>query len=316
VVKGNRRSARIPTGVKVIVRDWLNSNHVVIRGPAETVLIDSGYSACASETLQRLRRPDALGVTRLDRLVNTHCHSDHVGGNRLLRNTYGCRISIPEAHAQLISEWNSRALWLDYADQSLEPFAFDDTIAPNELLQLGNLDWQALAVPGHDMGALVFYCPQERLLVSGDALWERGFGVVPPERGESVRLKATRQALDTIAALDVDTVVPGHGRPFGDIDAALEFAYRKLEAFEADPVRTARHFLKVMLTFSLIEKGRMAVNLLPAYFEQVDAYREVNAEFFRVPAAALAEQLVGELQQAAAIVQREGFLFPAGARFR
>lgn len=307
---------RLPAGVRVVVRDWLNSNHVVIRGARENVLIDSGYSACASETLQRLRQPDALGDARLHRIVNTHCHSDHVGGNRLLRSVYGCRVSIPEGHAPLISEWNGRALWLDYADQYLEPFAFDDTIAAQESLRLGDLDWQAIPVPGHDMGALVFHCPQERLLVSGDALWERGFGVVPPETGDPVRLRAARQALETIAALDVATVIPGHGRPFADIAAALEFAFRKLEAFEADPIRTARHFLKVMLTFSLIEKGRMAVNLLPAYFEQVDAYREVNAEFFRLPAAALAEQLVGELQQTAAIVQRDGYLFPAGMRFR
>lgn len=311
-----RRAPRIPAGVRVIVRDWLNSNHVVIAGAGENVLVDSGYSACAGETLQRLQQPDALGRGRLDRLVNTHCHSDHVGGNRLLRSVYGCRVSIPAGHADLVNVWDARALWLDYADQYLEPFAFDDTIAAGDRLRLGDIDWQAIAVPGHDMGALVFYAPQERLLISGDALWERGFGVVPPEAGEPVRLKATRKALETIAALDVDTVIPGHGRPFAEVGAALDFAFRKLEAFEADPQRTARHFLKVMLTFSLIDKGRMPVSLLPAYFEQVDAYRETNAEFFRVPAATLAAQLVDELEQAAAVVRREGFLFPASARSR
>jgi glyoxylase-like metal-dependent hydrolase (beta-lactamase superfamily II) len=315
-VTPRRASPRLPASVRVVVRDWLNSNQVVLRGSRENAVIDSGYSACAGETLERLRRPDALATARLDRLVNTHCHSDHVGGNRLLRGVYGCRVSIPEGHARLVNDWDARALWLDYADQYLEPFAYDDTIAPSETLRLGDLDWQAIAVPGHDMGALVFYCPDERLLVSGDALWERGFGVIPPEAGEPVRLKATRRALETLAALDLDTVIPGHGRPFAESGAALEFAFRKLEAFERDPLRTARHFLKVMLTFSLLEKGRMALNLLPAYFEQVDAYREVNAEFFRLPAAALAEQLVGELEQTAAVTRREGFLFPAGARLR
>lgn len=311
-----RRAPRFPAGVRVLVRDWLNSNHVVLLGASENVLVDSGYSACAGETLQRLQRPDALGRARLDRIVNTHCHSDHVGGNRLLRSVYGCRISIPAAHADLINDWDARALWLDYADQSLEPFAFDDTIVAGEHLRLGETDWQVVPAPGHDMGALVFYAPEDRLLISGDALWERGFGVVPPEAGEPVRLKATRKALETIAALDVHTVIPGHGRPFTDVGAALDFAFRKLEAFEADPLRTARHFLKVMLTFSLIEKGRMPVSLLPAYFEQVDAYRETNAAFFRMPAASLAEQLVGELERSAAIVRRDGFLFPASARMR
>ncbi len=46
----------------------------------------------------------------------------------------------------------------------------------------GDLEWQALAAPGHDMGALVFYNAEHRILISGDALWEHGFGfVMPPE---------------------------------------------------------------------------------------------------------------------------------------
>jgi glyoxylase-like metal-dependent hydrolase (beta-lactamase superfamily II) len=46
---------------------------------------------------------------------------------------------------------------------------------------MGGLNWQALAVPGHDMEALGYYNPEKRILISGDALWENGFGVIFPE---------------------------------------------------------------------------------------------------------------------------------------
>lgn len=108
---------KLPAQVHVIVRDWLNSNSLLIRGGQETALIDSGYSACAGETLRLLQCSEALGGHRLDRLVNTHCHSDHVRGNAALRSAYRCRVSIPQGEAPLGARWDTRALWLDYADQ-------------------------------------------------------------------------------------------------------------------------------------------------------------------------------------------------------
>lgn len=189
-------------------------------------------------------------------------------------------------------------------------------IAPGERLTLGDLEWEAIPVPGHGMEALAFYCEEERLLVSGDALWEHGFGVIATESGEPMRLKAVRKALEALARLDVDTVIPSHGPPFGDTEAALERAFKRLEAFQADPCRTARHFLNVMLMFALLEKGRMALAALPAYLEAVDAYQEVNRRFLGLPATGLAERLVTELERSGALTCRGGFIFPAAAGIR
>ncbi len=75
----------------------------------------------------------------------------------------------------------------------------------------GGLEWQALAAPGHDMGALVFYNPEHRILISGDALWENGYGFVMPRALDPAAMPATRATLEMIAALDVGIVIPGHG---------------------------------------------------------------------------------------------------------
>jgi glyoxylase-like metal-dependent hydrolase (beta-lactamase superfamily II) len=45
---------------------------------------------------------------------------------------------------------------------------------------MGDLDWQALAAPGHDPHALLLWCAEEGILISGDALWQNGFGVIFP----------------------------------------------------------------------------------------------------------------------------------------
>jgi glyoxylase-like metal-dependent hydrolase (beta-lactamase superfamily II) len=298
----------LPSSVRVIVRDWLNANNVVLLQPGRNVVVDTGYVSHAHDTLALLRQREHLGEQALHLVVNTHCHSDHMGGNALLARTYACPVAVPADEAPLIRSWDTRALWLDYADQRAERFAVDEELVAGGDHEWGRLSWRAIAAPGHDMGALMFYCAQERLLISGDALWENGFGIVLPEQEGG--LAAARATLDAIAALDVGSVIPGHGRPFSGVAEALERSYRRVEAFEADPIRMARHVLKVMLVFTLLERNRLPLSKLPALLDDVPVYREYNANYFKLEPKALAELLVGELERAGAVARSAAFLIP------
>src|SRR5258708_10783496 len=71
----------LPPSIRVIVRGWLNCNLVVMRAPGENVLVDSGYCTHRERTLELLASREGLDREPLERLVNTHCHSDHMGGN-------------------------------------------------------------------------------------------------------------------------------------------------------------------------------------------------------------------------------------------
>lgn len=309
-MSGRASTVTVAPGVQVIVRDWLNANHVLIKSSNECVLIDSGYGAQARQTMRRIGAEDALRGRRLDRLINTHCHSDHMGGNAALARVYGCPISLPIDAARLIDAWDTRELLLDYADQQAERFRYSGTITAGERLRLGHLDWEAIAAPGHDMTALVFYQPDHRLLVSGDALWERGFGLIEPLDRLVERLAAQRATLERIAALDIAVIIPGHGIPFRETGRALETAFQRLAAYEADPVKLARHCLKSFLMFSLLARGRMPTGELPAYFGHVPCYGEYNARYFRLPTQELAKLIAGELLRAGAIAERDGALAP------
>jgi glyoxylase-like metal-dependent hydrolase (beta-lactamase superfamily II) len=168
-----------------------------------------------------------------------------------------------------------------------------------------------LAAPGHDMGALVFYNPEHRILVSGDALWENGYGFVMPQCMAPEALPATRATLDMIAALDVRVVIPGHGEAFTDVRAALDRAYRRTEAFAADDTRMARYALKALLAFALLARRSMAIADLPSYVERVGVYRDMNAAVLRMTPPALAQMLVDELLRANAIRVTGATISPA-----
>ena len=97
---------------------------------------------------------------------------------------------MPAAEAPLVERWDGKALLYDYCDHRIERFVVDRVLPAGSTHVWGDLEWSALAAPGHDMGALVFYNAEHRILISGDALWEHGFGfVMPPgdRRGRDAR---------------------------------------------------------------------------------------------------------------------------------
>ena len=300
----------LPRNVHVFVRDWLSANNILLKSPDGHVLIDSGYVRHAPMTLALLASSQGIGEQPLARLVNTHCHSDHMGGNAAIKARYGCPIVLPEGEVALISTWDEQALLLGYCDQRADRFGVDEIVKPGETNVWGNLEWQALAAPGHDMGALVFYNPEHRVLISGDALWENGYGLVMPREVDAAALPAARATLEMLARLDVGIVVPGHGDPFTDVDAALDRAFKRTAAFEADSLRVARYALKALLMFALLDKQRMHIADLPTYLDTVGIYRDFNAHFFRLPPRDLAVLLVGELERSHALRRDDGWLRP------
>jgi glyoxylase-like metal-dependent hydrolase (beta-lactamase superfamily II) len=303
----------LPPQVHVFVRDWLSANHVLLKSPAGNVLVDTGYVRHAPLTLSLLATSRGLGSEPLAQIVNTHCHSDHMGGNAAVSRAYGCGIAVPEGEAAAIEAWDGRALLLDYADQTAEPFTPSMVLRTGDTYVWGDLAWEAIAAPGHDMGAMCFHNAEHGILISGDALWEHGFGLVMPPEIDAAALPATRTTLERLAALEVRVVIPGHGEPFVAFDAALERAMRRVEAFEADPMRAARHVLKALLTFTLLDRRALPLADMPAYVERVGIYREFNARFFRMPPADLAEFLIAELERAGAVRREGGSLRPMAA---
>ena len=299
----------LPPQMHVLNRDWLSANNVVLKSRDGHVLVDSGYATHAPLTLALVAR--VLEGAPLSRLVNTHGHSDHIGGNAAIKAAYGCPIAFPDAEAELVERWDTTALLYDYADQDAPRFPVDERLRAGTTHEWGDLEWRMLAAPGHDMGALVFYNPEHRILVSGDALWENGYGFVMPQCMAPEALPATRATLDMIAALDVRVVIPGHGEAFTGVGAALERAYRRTDAFAADDTRMARYALKALLAFTLLARRSMRVDALPAYVERVGVYRDINAAVLHMTPAALAQMLVAELVRANAVRLDDGSVVPA-----
>jgi glyoxylase-like metal-dependent hydrolase (beta-lactamase superfamily II) len=301
----------LPPTIRPIVRGWLNSNVVVLREPGDNVLIDSGYCTHRERTLELLAGPAGLEGEPLERLINTHCHSDHMGGNAAVASAHGCRITIPEGEVKHVRPWTPQSVWMALYDQKADPFHFDDTLAAGDAFEGGGFEWQVHAAPGHDMDALMFFEPRHRILISGDALWENGMGFVWPDEGYNEHIAAAREALATIERLAPAVVIPGHGAPFADVGASLAAVRAKLDAFERDPVKNARHIVKVLFVFALLDRQSMPVAEVAAYVDRVPGYRLMSDRFIGLDPGALAAWMLEDLERGGAIRIAGGVARPA-----
>jgi glyoxylase-like metal-dependent hydrolase (beta-lactamase superfamily II) len=291
-------STTLPTTMQVLERGWLSSNNIVFTGRDRTALVDSGYLTHAPQTLALVGH--ALQGRPLDLLVNTHLHSDHCGGNAALQQAYACRTLIPAAEADKVRTWDEDALTYASTGQQCARFTFDARIAPGDVLELGDLDWQVLAAPGHDPHSMILYCPQERILISADALWENGFGVIFPELdGESGFVEA-RATLELIAALDIRLVIPGHGAPFTDVAKALDTAFSRIDYLAADPVRNAQNAVKVLLKFLLLERQRIALTDVLQSMSDIRLFATANQRYLHRSETELVHWTIGQLVRAGA----------------
>jgi glyoxylase-like metal-dependent hydrolase (beta-lactamase superfamily II) len=261
----------LPPSIKVFERGWLSSNNVLLIDDACAALVDTGYATHAPQTLALVRQ--TLGARPLDLIVNTHLHSDHCGGNALLQATWPCRTAIPVSEADAVRAWDETRLTFRATGQACERFRFTETIAPGVRLRLGALDWQVLGAPGHDPHSLMLYCADERILISADALWENGFGVIFPELEGESGFAEEQAVLEAIAERDVRLVIPGHGAPFTNVGQALERAFSRVAWLRADPARNARNALKVLIVFKLLEVREMGFDVLLRMLDEAAAMR-------------------------------------------
>ena len=299
-------------GLAIFERGWLSSNNVLIHaapGEAGAIVIDSSHVNHAEQTVALVRH--ALGAAPLARVVNTHLHSDHCGGNAALRRAFGASVTIPPGEADAVRRWDEASLSYRATGQRMARFGIDDVLAPGEVLRAGGRDWQALAAPGHDAHSLILFDAGGGVLISADALWEHGFGVVFPELAGARGFDEATAVFDVIESLPVRLVVPGHGAPFTDVASALARARSRLAAFKADPARHARHAVKVLIKYHVMEERAQAHDALLAWAAATPLLAAVWARYAPAASATLAgwvDALVGDLVASGALARRDGVI--------
>lgn len=243
----------LPNNIHVIERGWLSANQIYIHDHTSVDVIDSGFCFHSVQTIQLMQSfLDLHPSLKPRKLLNTHLHSDHCGGNRALQDTFQFTCVVPEHEFSSVNNWSLAKQSFDDLGQPCPKFTAVDSLKTGSTVQIGLIDFEIHGTPGHNPHSILLFAPSLGLLISADALWQKGFGALFSEVSHQTGFQDQRATLQLIKSLPVKIVVPGHGSPFTDIQSALDDAYSRLDYLESSPQRNSHHVAQVLFQFMVM----------------------------------------------------------------
>jgi hydroxyacylglutathione hydrolase len=193
--------------VKVFLFNPVQENtYLIYNDEKDCIIIDPGcYSENEQDELTNFIQENGLKPVLL---LNTHCHLDHVFGNKFIAEKYGLILHIHPLEKKMLELAPASGLmWNLPFDNYMGNLEF---LVPGRSLKLGNDEIQVLFTPGHSPGSVSFYSPGDGFVISGDVLFRGSIGRTDLPGGDFSVL--SRSIMDQLYTLPGETVVfSGHG---------------------------------------------------------------------------------------------------------
>lgn len=159
--------------VKLTFGPFQENTYIIYDQTSECIVIDPGCSN-AKERAELLKTIADLGLKPV-RLINTHCHVDHIPGNPLIAATYDIGLEIHPDEVQVLRDAPDFAniFQIEMSGEQPPVKAF---INEGDVIKFGNTALKVLLTPGHSPGSISFYNETEGYVISGDVLFYRSVG--------------------------------------------------------------------------------------------------------------------------------------------
>jgi len=193
--------------VKTLVFNPFSENTFLLYDETkECIIVDPGcYTSEEQEHLKHVINKESLKPVKL---INTHCHIDHVLGNSFVKDTYNLPLEIPINDKETLAAVPAYAA--TYGFPGYIHADADSFIQTNDLISFGDSELKALFVPGHTKGHIALVSTESKICIGGDILFDGSIGRTDLPGGDFDTLINSIHA--QLFSLPDDTVVyPGHG---------------------------------------------------------------------------------------------------------
>jgi len=170
------------------------------------ILIDPGHDHLFSHVADKLSELN-VSASQLDYVLITHGHPDHLEA--------AFRLQHPSSMAMSQEEWRFIKQWVG-DDYDISP---PDLFLEEGALLLGDVTLEIYHTPGHSPGSVCLYWPEQKVLFSGDVIFNQGIGRVDLPEGDGKQLK---ESIRRIRNLDVEILLSGHGEIIAGKEAVQE----------------------------------------------------------------------------------------------
>lgn len=183
------------------------NSYVLYDETKECIIIDPGcYTENERKQLKAFITKEGLTPVRL---INTHCHLDHICGNAFIANEYGLILEAHEGEKVVLDASVNHGKMYGFV---FEPSpAIGNYLKEGEKITFGNSELDILYTPGHSPASVSFYSAKDNFVIAGDVLFFMGIGRTDlPGGSHQTLLDSIRRELFTLP--DKTEVYNGHGQ--------------------------------------------------------------------------------------------------------
>ncbi len=165
------------------------------------VIVDTGTGTPFSDIKPEIEKY----IKNARMIVNTHCHFDHVGGNKKFRDWLHVQIAVHEKDKAAIE--TGAGTMAEAFGCAYRTMTVDKTLRDGSAIKTKNFSFEVVHTPGHTPGSICLYDKKKKILISGDTLFEDNIGRT--DLGGS--REQMKKSLGRLAELDIEYLLPGHG---------------------------------------------------------------------------------------------------------
>ncbi|NND07554.1 MAG: MBL fold metallo-hydrolase [Saprospiraceae bacterium] len=182
------------------------NTYIISTSGKEAVIIDPGCHS--SEEKMRLDKHIVDQGLQVKALLNTHCHIDHVFGNKFVVEKYRVKLYTHKGELPVLAAVPQVATMYGLPTEVSPPP--DEFLAQGDKFKLGSTELLVLFMPGHSPASIGFYCEEENYVIAGDVLFDGSIGRTDLPGGNfDTLIQSIRSELLTLP--DHTIVYPGHG---------------------------------------------------------------------------------------------------------
>ena len=165
--------------VRMLTVGPVQENCFVVRqqDSGRALIVDPG-----EEAERLLSAVDELGIEKVEAILVTHTHFDHVGAVAPVAQATGAPVYCPELEREVLANIMDYVPWPGFGP--FESYEADHTVAGGETLELAGMKLEVLFTPGHSPGHVTYAISEERALFSGDVLFQGSVGRVDLPGGD------------------------------------------------------------------------------------------------------------------------------------
>jgi hydroxyacylglutathione hydrolase len=210
--------------------EFIPDSHVYVIGKPGTgdlSVIDAGLMGKGRYKIDSILK-EGIERSNIKRVIMTHTHLDHIGCLAEIRKEIPhAELWVHKSEAEPLEQGDERTVWgmdmfqsMCQAQYGIKPGSFkfrvDRMLEGGETLNIGDMSWEVLHIPGHSQGSIGLYYRPEKILIPGDVVYaDYAIGRFDLHGASGTQ---HRDSLLSLAELDVDILLPGHNRIMENVE--------------------------------------------------------------------------------------------------